>query len=231
MSRSRSAATASTRPSKEPGRPSRRGAPGALACAGADADRARAAGARLVAEGAEALVSFGLCGGLDPALRPGTLLLPTAVRDTAGTAFEVDVGLRAAAAAALGGSDVSLAEGIVLGLDRQVTAAADKRALFAQTAAQAVDMESLGVAAAAREAGVPVLVLRAVADPAERDLPRAAIDATGPEGRIRLFKVLSTMYLRPWEGPAMIRLAYEARLAVDTLERTAAVIAALSAEG
>ena len=85
--------------------------------------------------------------------------------------------------------------------------------------------------AAAREAGVPVLVLRAVADPAERDLPRAAIDATGPEGRVRLFKVLSTMYLRPWEGPAMIRLAYEARLAVDTLERTAAVIAALSAEG
>ena len=33
--------------------------------------------------------------------------------------------------------------------------------------------------------------------------------------------VIATMYLRPWEGPAMIRLAYEARLAFDTLERAA----------
>jgi hypothetical protein len=30
------------------------------------------------------------------------------------------------------------------------------------------------------------------------------------------------MYVRPWEGPALVRLAYEARLGFDTLERVAA---------
>ena len=40
----------------------------ALICAGPGPERARAAAARLAAAGADTLVSFGLCGGLDPAL-------------------------------------------------------------------------------------------------------------------------------------------------------------------
>ena len=62
----------------------------------------------------------------------------------------------------------------------------------------------------------------AVADPAKRTLPRAVHGSIGPDGRLRLLATLAAMYVRPWEGPALIRLAYEARLAFDTLERIAA---------
>ena len=51
-----------------------------VACSGGSAERARSEAARLVAEGAAALVSFGLAGGLAPELRPGDLLLPETVR-------------------------------------------------------------------------------------------------------------------------------------------------------
>ena len=44
-----------------------------IACAGAE--RARAAAQRLLTKGAEALISFGIAGGLDPALRPGRLIV------------------------------------------------------------------------------------------------------------------------------------------------------------
>lgn len=193
----------------------------ALACSGPGSERAQAAAAKLLAGGARVLVSFGLCAGLDPALEAGDLLLAEAVIVAPGQAIETDAPRRTALAARLAESGLRVAGGAVLGQERQIGRAEDKAALFASTGARAVDMESHGVARAAEAAGVPFLVARAVADPAGRNLPRAALDATGPEGRIKLFKVLTTMYLRPWEGPAMIRLAYQARLAFDTLERIA----------
>ena len=154
-------------------------------------------------------------------LEAGDLMLAEAVIGAPGRAIQTDAERRGALAARLSESGLRVAGGAVLGQERQIGRAEDKAALFASTGARAVDMESHGVARAAEAAGVPFLVARAVADPAERNLPRAALDAAGPDGRIKLFKVLTTMYLRPWEGPAMIRLAYEARLAVDTLERIA----------
>jgi adenosylhomocysteine nucleosidase len=114
-----------------------------------------------------------------------------------------------------------VAGGAVAGQDRIVAKAEGKRILFQATGAWAADMESHGVARAAQAAGVPFLVARAVADPAERSLPRAALKATGPDGRLRLLPALATMYLTPWEGPAMVRLAFEARLAMDSLEKAA----------
>lgn len=193
----------------------------ALACSGPGSERAQAAAAKLLAAGARVLVSFGLCAGLDPALEAGDLMLAEAVIGAPGRAIRTDAARRGALAARLAESGLRVAGGALLGQERQIGRAEDKAALFASTGARAVDMESHGVARAAEAAGVPFLVARAVADPAGRNLPRAALDAAGPDGRIKLLKVLTTMYLRPWEGPATIRLAYEARLAVDTLERIA----------
>ena len=198
-----------------------------VACAGPGPERAWAVAARLVAEGARVLVSFGLCAGLDPALEAGDLMLAEAVIGASGRAFQTDAARRGALAARLSEAGLRVVGGVLLGQGRQIGRAEDKAALFASTGARAVDMESHGVARAAEAAGVPFLVARAVADPAGRNLPRAALDAAGPDGRIKLFKVLTTMYLRPWEGPAMIRLAYEARRALDTLERIAGPESAL----
>lgn len=206
------------------GRGTRQGKPG-LACDGPGPQRAQAAATRLARDGAALLVSFGICGGLDPELRPGDLVLADTVLTGDGARHPASAELRPVLEARLSGLGLRIAAGSLLGLDRPLAGAADKGARFTATGARAVDMESHGVARAAQAAGLPFLVVRAVADPAERNLPRAALKAIGPDGRLRPFSALVAMYLRPWESPALVRLVYETRLAFDTLERIAARIA------
>ncbi len=201
--------------------PTGRGISG-VACDGPGPERARAAATRLARDGAALLVSFGICGGLDPELRPGDLVLADTVLTGDGARHPASAEQRAVLEARLSGLSLRIAAGSLLGQDRPLRNAADKAARFAATGALAVDMESHGVARAAQAAGLPFLVVRAVADPAARGLPRAALKAIGPDGRIQLFSALAAMYLRPWESPALVRLAYETRLAFDTLEKVAA---------
>jgi len=62
-------------------------------------------------------------------------------------------------------------------------AATAKAALHARSGAVAVDLEARSVAGAASRAGLPFLVIRAIADPAEHDLPPAASARLKPDGR------------------------------------------------
>src|SRR5512135_2689308 len=67
------------------------GLPDALVyCSGASPIRAAAGAAALIAQGATVLVSFGLAGGLDPALRPGDLMLADSVILPDGGRIETD---------------------------------------------------------------------------------------------------------------------------------------------
>ncbi len=196
-----------------------------LACDGPGPERAGAAATRLARGGAGLLISFGICGGLDPELRPGDLLLADTVLAGDGARLSASAERRAVLEARLSGLSLRIATGTLLGQDRPLASAADKAARFAATSARAVDMESHGVARAAQAAGLPFLVVRAIADPAERSLPRAALKAIGPDGRLMPLRAFLAMYLRPWESPALVRLAYETRLAFDTLEKVAARLA------
>jgi adenosylhomocysteine nucleosidase len=200
-------------------------APPRLACEGPGPEPAHTAAARLARDGAAVLVSFGVCGGLDPELKPGDLLLADTVLTGDGARHLASVEQHPILGARLAGLGLPIVTGALLGQDRPLASAADKAARFAATSALAVDMESVGVARAAEAAGLPFLVMRAIADPAGRSLPRAALKAIGPDGRVRIFSALAAMYLRPWESPALVRLAYETRLAFDTLEKVAARIA------
>ena len=104
-----------------------------------------------LARGAEALVSWGLAGGLAPGLRPGTLVLPKRVLGPDGAGFETDAVWRARLAAALG-PRFRLADGPLLADGDAPADRADKAAAAARTGAVAVDMESAGVGAAAAAA-------------------------------------------------------------------------------
>ena len=105
--------------------------------------------------------------------------------------------------AALGGAN---ADRLLAG-DSIIATAADKRAAFARTGAAAVDLESGAVAVVAEQAGLPFAVLRAVCDPAGRNLPLAALVALDAAGRIRIGAVLRAVLARPWQIPALIGLA------------------------
>ena len=66
-----------------------------VVCAGPDGARAQVLATSLIEQGAEAIVSFGLCGGLDPTLRPGTVLVAETVLAGTGDAIPTDTAARA----------------------------------------------------------------------------------------------------------------------------------------
>ncbi len=198
-----------------------------VVCAGGDPARAQAGAADLVARGATALVSFGLAGGLDPRLGPGDLVLAEAVILPGGGRIETDRAWHqsATAAASLAGSQggpVIVSTAALAGSNRAVVSAAAKRLLFESTGAVAVDMESHGVAAAAQAAGVPFLIVRAVADPAARGIPALALAGLGPDGSLRPGRVVPGLLRRPWHLAALLRLAADSRAGLKTLRRVAA---------
>lgn len=191
----------------------------AAAASGGEPARTRAAIQSLIAGGATSLVSFGICGGLDPTLAPGRLLLPEAVRDEGGVRLGVDPAWHARVAAALAARGLTVLTGDILGAERIVASAARKAALRRATGALAADLESHHLARAALAAGLPFLVLRAVADPADRALPPAALIELDSSGRPALAAVLLSLLRDPLQLPALLRVAEDTRRALRALDR------------
>lgn len=190
-------------------------------CAAASAARARAGAERLLAEGAGALISFGIAGGLDIGLAPGSLVVADAVAPPEGPSIETDPQWRGSFVARLDPGEATVAT--IAGNDQVVATVADKRALLDRTGAVAVDMESHGVAAVARAASVPLLVLRVIADPAARAVPSIAVGALGADGRARPAPLLGRLATKPWELLPLVRIAFDSRRALRVLDRLAAV--------
>lgn len=189
-----------------------------IACAGARSDRARREADRLIAEGAEVLVSFGVAGGLDPRLRAGDLLLPNRVEPEEGPSFATDQTLVEGLREAAGKIGLTAGRGTLFGSDRVIAEVAEKAALHRKSGAEAVDMESLAVAQAAQAAGVPFLVIRAVIDSAGHALPSSVIGSTDEGGRSRGGLVAARLCVRPWQIPDISRLRARLILALETLE-------------
>ena len=156
------------------------------------------------------LVSFGLAGGLDPALRPGAIVIPARLHD-AGDSFD--------ASPLLGPM-----HGEMLAGDRIIASAAEKRALFRATGAGALDLESGAVARVAARHGLPFAVLRAICDPAERDLPPAALVAQDHAGAIGLWRVVASLLRNPRQLPDLLALARDAAAARRALLATTRAI-------
>jgi adenosylhomocysteine nucleosidase len=109
---------------------------------------ARAASAVAAAARPDAVVSFGFCGALDPALRPGQIFVATAVN-----------GFPAAQPAA----SAPYASGVLVTVER-VAGTVKEKAALREAGAAAVDMEAAGVAEEAARLGLPFFCVRSVTD-------------------------------------------------------------------
>jgi len=190
------------------------------------AARAASGAQALCTAGAQALLSFGMAGGLDPALRAGDVVLPAEVVTPQGGVYATAAQWRAQlyeAARRSGGVSC----GRLLTSDAPVLAPSAKAALFRECGAVAVDMESAAVAQVARGVGLPFMVLRAVIDAAAAGVPQAVLAgsaaATGETSALRLLAALAR---RPRELGALLPLlnAYRvARRALRTLATSGAL--------
>jgi 4-hydroxy-3-methylbut-2-enyl diphosphate reductase len=140
--------------------------------------RAQAATAALLAPPGEwSLAVAGLCGGLDPGLEPGDVVVASEVRGPAGPDGidgTVDCPSAGLLAAALQRRGLRPRIGPVASADHVVQGA--ERARLLATGAVAVDMESAWIAAAAR-GGTPFAVLRVVLDAPGSELKRVGLAA------------------------------------------------------
>ncbi len=169
--------------------------------------------------GATGLISFGLAGGLDPGLQAGAVLRPAAVMWRQNR-FDTHPALTAS----LGGATCAA----LWAGETVVTAAAEKRALWKNAGASAIDLESGAVAEQALLHGVAFAVLRAVCDPAGQDLPPAALAALNAAGAIGILRVARSVLGHPRQIPALLALAGNAGRARKAL---AGEVAGLSARG
>lgn len=188
--------------------------------------RARSAARALLDGGAGRLLVWGCAGALIPGLRPGTLILPTEVRDENGGRYALDPEWREALQA---GIPAAVEASVLVTAAVPVATAAGKQTLARRTGATAVDMEAAAVAAVAAERGVACMVLRAIADPLELDLPGVVLAARGD--RLLALEIPLRLLGQPRDVPAMRALARHFGAARRTLEEVARCLAGFPASG
>jgi adenosylhomocysteine nucleosidase len=174
-----------------------------------------------VAKQASAIISFGVAGGLVPGLAAGSKLVARAIITEDGARYYSDPAWSRRLADALGGATI----GDIAGVDAPVAGCAEKRALHSKTGAHAADTESHVAARIAAAYGLPFAAFRVVADPADRQLPHAALVAVKPDGSIALGAIAGSILRDPRQVPQLLRIALDARAAFAALFRGRKVIA------
>lgn len=187
---------------------------------GANADRAELLARALcqpsqTRNAVEMIISVGVSGGLLPAYQAGDLIIGKEVVTATGERFACDE----AGLAMLQKSHKSagISPSIIYGSDEVILTTDHKRKIFEQTGAKSVDMESHGAARAAAEAGIPFLAIRAVADPADRALPEAALNAVKPDGGTRVLSTLVKAAQNPIQLSELVQLGSDSKQALKTL--------------
>ena len=193
-----------------------------LAVSGMGSTAAAQSARALVGAGASALVSWGMAGGLDPALAAGTVFLPTEVVSTEGDVVTTDLRWRERLGEAIRGQ-APVTHGRLLTSRKSVGSCADKANLFRQTGAAAVDMESLAIAEIARVHQLPFIAVRVIVDSAADALPRAVTAAADAEGHLQVWRLMGELVRAPAELAPLLRLAQRYRAANRSLATVARV--------
>jgi adenosylhomocysteine nucleosidase len=189
-----------------------------LACTGEGRRRAlRETAELLTSRSVDLLLGLGTAGGLTPSLARGTLVVASRLSDGESPGPEPDRRWLERALALPGTID-----GTVLSSDRILCSAAEKaaaRSRLAPPGPAVVDLESAAFATAAEQAGVPCLIVRAVCDAAEDNLPIDLNLCRSADGSIDRFKVVRKSVFSPGTARQLLRLRKQVATASEQLAR------------
>jgi adenosylhomocysteine nucleosidase len=171
-----------------------------VACAGMGAARALlAVEAAMAVSSVTALISVGLAGACDPALRVGEIV-------RAGVVVDTQTGERFGE-----GQDER-----VLVSAPAIASVREKRRLYEAYGASAVDMEAAAVARMARAHGLPFRAVKAISDDAGFELEELGRFATH-DGQFREGAFAAYSVARPRLWPKLVQLAGNSKKAVEAL--------------
>lgn len=186
--------------------------------AGMGAGRAREMVDAAASAGAAGIISYGVCGGLDPGLVAGDIVMPKTILSE-NDSVQVDEAWHARLVDILSAQY----EPRIMPLytaGKVVASIPEKADLFEKIGAGAVDMESAVIAGLAHQAGLPFITVRVVHDPAGQSIPPAfaqIIDENGKPNVLALIKAL----IFHWPGVKVLQgladAAAQARTNLDGL--------------
>ncbi|MFV0281148.1 MAG: phosphorylase [Rhodoblastus sp.] len=206
-------------------------------CSGGNIDHLERLLARFDPAGLSGVVSFGLAGGLDPALRPGDLVAAHTIvaplrpplqcieQSRPTRSWSTDPVLTEAILRALTAEGLVWSNGCFAGVDEAIMTPDAKAGLQAASGACAVDMESHVAARYAAVCGLPFAALRAICDPAARALPAIAARALTPEGGVNYPALVAGLARAPGDLGALIAAGKDSSAGFATLARAGRVLA------
>lgn len=156
-------------------------------------------------------ISSGFAGGLKPGCAVGDLLAAKSVRTAAkSSALQCNAEFVAEA-------EQSGARSVETLLSAEAVAStATQKAALAHIA-DAVDMESYAIVAAAKRCNVPAVVIRAISDSFDQDMPMDFSNAISEDGRVLVGVVLREVAAHPSILPGLIRLGRQSNRAAERL--------------
>ncbi|WP_415716413.1 phosphorylase [Maridesulfovibrio sp.] len=160
--------------------------------------RAAEAAAMLCAEKPDLLLSIGVSGGLAPGIDAGSIIAATTIHSDIAEfnswhETENDLKLRNELISACG----KIQCGKLITAAKPVLTPQEKLFMFERTGAMAVDMESIAVAQAAKQAGIPFGCIRAISDDFKRGIPEESLAGVNENGQTQLSPILKAIIKRP----------------------------------
>jgi adenosylhomocysteine nucleosidase len=144
------------------------------------------------------IISTGFCGGLDPALTIGDIVVDSGA--TLPRKYPPTARL-----------------GKILSSDRVAVTSVEKLSLHHQTGAMAVEIEAAAIARKASEWGVPFYSIRAVSDAADVDMPLDFNLYRDADGRFSLGRIAVAAARSFTAIPALLRLNRHCQMAAESL--------------
>jgi len=162
---------------------------------------------------------FGIGGALSPALAVGDVVLGIHTRSVEGDVLPGCPTVLARAAEHLTAAGFTVHRGDHLTTPYVVCRATEKRRLYEQTMALAVDMESYAIAQVAKRSELPLLLVRIISDDAHWDLPNLNV-GLDPNYAVNPLGMTAALLSHPL---AAARFLYHLRYALMKLRQAASV--------
>ena len=194
-----------------------------VACGGQGPECAGTSARRLIADGADALVSLGFSAGLRHDLGTGSVVVAASVLGPGGDRVDCDPAWAQRSLALL--APLGAAIGRAVEVATVVSATQEKLALARNSGTDVADMESHAVASVSRESAIPCLIVRVVLDGADLRTPRWLAGIIGAGGRVSAARLVCGLVMHPGDGLTLARLGRAAKAAEVRLSRVAALLA------
>ncbi|MEM7027919.1 MAG: hypothetical protein AAF410_06825 [Pseudomonadota bacterium] len=178
------------------------------------------AAASLVKENCEALISWGVAGGLNESLHSGDVLIAENIIFENGQ-IECKAEWQEQLLIQLSSAEFRVVSGSLYSAAAICKTAKDKNKLHLKTGADAIDMESAAIAGLSKEMNLDFIAIRTIADEAVASIPPAVSRHTDSLGRPKLIRFIFSCLFNPGQILSLVLLARAFNKAIITMNNIA----------